>query len=72
MQTQTTIDFEKSNKCLPSIKKWLTVTIIPVGAQQLIDTANLKNVTLNLDFAKGVTNLPKTQKEVFRDGKKIE
>ena len=42
------------------------------GAQQLIDTANQKNVTLNLDFAKSVTNLPKTQKAVFRDEKKIE
>ena len=61
--------------CLPSINKWLTATITPrelVGAQQIIDTANLKNVTWNLDFAKSVTNLPKTQKEVFRDGKKIE
>ena len=47
-------------------------TLLYVGAQLLIDTANLKNVTLNLDFAKSVTNLPKTQKEVFRDGKKIE
>ena len=47
-------------------------TLQYVGAQQLIDTANQKNVTLNLDFAKSVTNLPKTQKEVFRDGKKIE
>ena len=38
----------------------------------LIDTTNQKNVNLNLDFAKNVTNLPKTQKMVFRDGKKIE
>ena len=36
----------------------------------LIDTPKQKNVTLNLDFAKSVTNLPKTQKEVFHDGKK--
>ena len=38
----------------------------------LIHTANQKNVTLNLDFAKSVTNLPKTQKAVFRDRKKVE
>ena len=31
----------------------------------LIHTANQKNVTLNLDFAKSVTNLPKTQKAFF-------
>ena len=45
-------------------------SLVDVGAQLLIDTANLKNVTLNLYFSKSVTNLPKTQKEVFRDGKK--
>ena len=44
-------------------------TLPYLGAQQLIkkgtyllDTANQKNVSLNLDFAKSVTNLPKTQK----------
>ena len=36
----------------------------------LIHTANQKNVTLNLDFAKSVTNLPKTQKAVVATGKK--
>ena len=53
-------------------------TLLYLGSQQfkkkgtyLIDTVNPKNVTLNLDFAESVTNLPKTQKAVFRDGKKI-
>ena len=38
----------------------------------LIHTANQKNVTLNLDFAKSVTNLPETQKAFFLRQEKIE
>ena len=51
-------------------------TLPYLGAQQLIergtyliDTANQKNVTLNLDFGKSVANLTKTLKESFRKGK---
>ena len=53
---------------LPYLRAHLLVGI----GSNLIHTANQKNVTLNLDFAKSVTNLPKTQKAVFRDRKKIE